>query len=53
MTENDTSLEEFLITLKNNILDDTVENSFKTYEYKLLTCKNKLYVAVENYEKME
>lgn len=46
---NDNSLEDFLSLLYIVIANDEIQNSFQTFEYKNLNCKNKLYRAIESY----
>jgi len=46
----DTSLEDFLLSLSEHIIKDKIQNSFRIYEYKRLTHKNKLYQAIETYK---
>lgn len=46
----DTSFTDFLKELQTCIANDTIQNSFHTFEYKLLKKKNQLYKAIENYQ---
>jgi hypothetical protein len=46
----DNSLENFLSKLYDCIIHNKIENSFQDFEYKLFR-KNKLYNAIESYEK--
>ena len=48
--DEDTSLEDFLLSLYENIIEDKIQNSFHSYEYKILTHKNNLYQAIETYK---
>ena len=49
-SEIDDSLEDFLTTLYACINGDNIQNSYKDFEYKILTHKNKLYQAIESYK---
>ncbi len=46
----DSSLIDFFKELRTCITNDDIENSFHTFEYKLLKKKNQLYKAIESYE---
>ena len=48
---NDTSLDDFLSKLYDCIIHDKIENSFSDFEYTKINHKNKLYNAIESYEK--
>ena len=50
MLLNDNSLNTFLEELNTRIHDDTIQNSYITFEYKELDHKNKLYNAIEDYK---
>ncbi len=50
---NDTSLDDFLSSLYDCIMNDKIQNSYHDFNYTQMNGKNKLYKAIESYKNNE